>query len=135
MVALIKSRRGPAEPEPTYGRTGWRSFDPQATPNVQIGAYGDRWLNAYPGMSPEIQRESLRGGLNQNLLVASTSDLPIWQQSQYPANAAQTQRHGSSITGTLGPISALSLQDRVAQGQVRQSGIQAVNWAQALAGQ
>jgi hypothetical protein len=131
--ALIQQREPVPDP-PTYGPTGWAPFAPLATPNVQKGAFGDRLLNQYPAIWPGLQRKNGRQGNNPGWVVLRTYAVNPEQASQFPANASQTQRYGNTYTGGMGPIAAQALAQRVADGQVRQSGVNAVNYAAALAG-
>jgi hypothetical protein len=125
----------PPTPGGRYGPTGWLPMPTQGPAPLQIGVYGDRLFNQFPARIDGVQLFQGVEGLNSTWQTPSTSARPNFQQTTYPENVPGGQRFGQTYTGGLGPISSRQMQARVVAAQVRQSGLQAMQWAQSLNGQ
>lgn len=117
-----------------YGTDEWVPFTHSALAPNQIGTRGARVLNQYPANVPGVQLFGGVAGLRSGWYYPSLSSLPQFQQSQRLVNVPGGQRAGQTFTGPLGPISARALATRVAQAQLRQSGVMATSIGQHLQG-
>lgn len=132
--AARTTRRGdPVAAE--YGPiSGWKPFPTLGPPPLQIGVWGDAYLNQFPAYYNQPQLHCGVEFRRTNWDTPTVSSTPTFEQTQRPTNIAGGQRYGGNAGGPLGPISSRRLAARVAAAQVRQSGLSATQWAQGLSG-
>jgi hypothetical protein len=116
------------------GPIAWRPLPTAGPEPLQKGVYGDSLLNEFPAKYDQPQLHQGVEGLTSNWWTPTVSPLYTFQQTQRPANVAGGQRFAGKPGGPLGPISSRALAARVAAAQVRQSGLQATDWAQSMTG-
>lgn len=113
---------------------GWAPFGHGQSPVQQIGAYAGRMLNQYPAIIQGTQRHSVREFGNSRWFYPVARPTPLGNLSQTQQNAMVpgSQRYGSRFSGLLGPINSRQVTGAVVAQQIRQSGLQAMNWAAGL---
>src|ERR1700742_2814802 len=116
------------------GLAGWAPGPGTPHPSQQIGLFAGRMLNQYPAIVPGIQRHSVRefGNSRWNVPLAVPSPLGNLSQTMNYANLPGAQRRGSQFSGLLGPINSRQVTASGVAQQIRQSGLQAMNWAAGL---
>lgn len=136
MRALFKRRAAGDEPTgPVWGNNeGWKPLPTMGPAPLQIGVFAGQLLNQYPAYYTQPQLHQGVEGLRSNWFVPTRGVVPDFMATAYPQNVPGGQRMGSTYTGPLGPISSRRMQSRVVAAQVRQSGLQAMQWAQGLSG-
>lgn len=126
-------RRGGDPVAAEYGPTpGWRPLPNTLAPWQQIGVYGNAIQSNFP--SNYVQPQLLQGveGLRSAYYTPTKSGQVNFLLNQQQAYLPGYQRYGSQYSGPLGPISSKQLQQNVVTAQIRQSGLQALQWAQGL---
>lgn len=118
------------------GTAGWAPMPGAQHPSQQIGVYAGSLLNQYPAYIPGVQLHQGVESLMPRWYTPTAFALPPGstnlQTTQRPNNVMGGQRYGSQFSGPIGPISARKNQANVVAAQVRQSGMQALQWAQGL---
>lgn len=116
---------------------GWKPLPGSQGPWQQIGAFDGQMLSQYPARVDGAQLHSGREWGCSNWYYPSISAIPNGnlQQTTRPNNVNGGQRYGSLVGAPLGPISAKKNAARLTAAQVRQSGLQAMQWAQGLSSQ
>lgn len=117
-----------------WGDVSWRPLPTLGPAPLQIGVYGQQLLNQFPARYEGLQLDCGVNGLRSGYFTPTVSVVPTFQQTAHPVNVPGGQRAGQTHTGPLGPLSARKLQQAVVAAQVRQSGLQAMQWAQGLQG-
>lgn len=115
-------------------RSGWRAFGAGQHQSDQIGAFAGSMLNQTPANIPGVQLHQGVEGLNPKWYYPAVSALPYGSQMQTQQLAAvlSASRYGQTYTGPIGPLSARANAQRVADQQVRQTGVQALAWVRSL---
>jgi hypothetical protein len=150
-VALFRRRRAAALPavEPTAVavapiRTVTPPTGPQGLaagwagmgvlhPSDQIGRFAGTQLTQVGGYVTEVQRwQGVEGTSSAWIVPPQVNAGYGWQLSMHTGNAAEAQRLLDGNNGGLGPITARAMRANVTAQQIRQSGLAAVQWAQAL---
>lgn len=113
---------------------GWAAIPATLAPWQQIGAYAGSMLNQFPANLPGPQLHSGREWGSTDWYTPTTSYVPNGsvQLTQTPGQYAGAQRAGSIYGGPIGPLTANKYAAAVTAAQVRQSGLQAMNWALSL---
>lgn len=114
---------------------GWAPGPGTPSPQQQIGAFSGPPLNQYPAYISGVQLHSGREWGNSSWYYPTAGVLPPGGQPQLTQQSAQiagAQRYGSLFGGPIGPISAKRYRAKIAAAQARQSGAQAMAWAQGL---
>lgn len=116
------------------GTAGWAAIPFTLAPWQQIGAYAGGLLNGYPANIPGVQLHSGREWGSSHYYYPQISYLPNGsvQETAFPAQRPTAQRYGSTYTGPIGPVSAKQNAAAVTAAQIRQSGMQAYQWAKGL---
>ncbi len=116
------------------GQAGWAAIAATLAPWQQIGAFAGNLLNQYPASVPGVQLHSGREWGCANYYYPQINYLPNGsvQETQAPSNIAGAQRYGSQYSGGIGPVNAKRNAAAVTAAQIRQSGLQAMNWARGL---
>lgn len=118
------------------GVAGWRPMPGSQNPSQQIGAFNGSLLNQFPARIDGVQLHSVREFGNPYWYTPTRFPLPVGstnlQTTTRPNNLPGAQRYGSQFSGPIGPISARKNQANVVAAQVRQSGLNALRWAEGL---
>jgi hypothetical protein len=120
-----------------YGRDAWRPMPTPSQPQ-QIGVFGAVLLNQFPAYYNQPQLLQGVEGFDSSWYTPNVNGAAglssNFQHTQSPSNISGAQRNAGKPGGPLGPLSSRRLSARVAAAQVRQSGLQATEWAQGLTG-
>jgi len=116
------------------GTAGWAPGYGTPHASQQTGRYAGGLLNQYPASPSGVQ---LHGGREWGWACwyyPAVSVIPNGsvQQTTHPNNISGGQRSGSIFGGPIGPVTARLFRAKVADAQVRQSGLSASDWAQGL---
>lgn len=125
----------PANPGARAGvTTGWRGMPGVQNASSQIGLFDGQLLNQYPARVDGVQLHGGREWGSSHWYYPSLTPLPNGnlQQTTHPNNITGGQRYGSIYSGQPGPLSVKANSAQLAAQQVRQSGLQAMQWAQNL---
>lgn len=124
----------PPPPAPTALTAGWRGMPGTQNPSQQIGVYDGQMLTQYPANLPGPQLLNGRVGNNPGWNFPLLAPAPLGNNQLTTQGTADpgSQRYGSMYGGPIGPISARKYAARVTAAQVRQSGLQAMQWARGL---
>ncbi len=117
-----------------FGTAGWAPGYGSPSPNQQIGRYAGGLLNQYPASPSGVMLHGGREWGSSHWYYPAVSVIPngSTQQTTRPNNVMGAQRSGSIFGGPIGPVTARLFRARVADAQVRQSGLSASDWAQGL---
>lgn len=132
--AINATPRTNVAPPAEYGVDQWRPLPTQGPAPLQIGVYGAVRISQFPGYYNQPQLHQGVEGERSCWYTPTVSTLPTFEQTQRPTNIPGGQRYGANPGAPLGPLSSRKLAARVAAAQVRQSGLQATQWAQGLTG-
>lgn len=128
----------PQVPTGPHGVTaGWAPGYGTPHAQQQIGRFAGTMLSQYPARIDGVQLHSGREWGCSSWYYPTVRPVVNGsvQQTQQPAALPGAQRYGSRVQSAFGPISVRQMNANVAAAQVRQSGLQAMQWAQGLSNQ
>lgn len=136
-VAVAPIRTGQITPDPPNGGQvqGWAGLSVQLPANY-AGAYSGQPVSMRGGFGPGLQRRGGTEGLSAGWYLppgmAGAGLGNAWSGTQRGASSPGAQLIGGAAGAGLGPANVRTMRGNITAAQIRQSGLAAVQWAQAL---